>query len=477
MYRDVPPQVDLPALEHDVLALWQGPEHLPPQPRAARRRADVGLLRGAPHGQRHPGHPPHRGSRLQGRLPPVPDDEGVPGSPQGRLGLPRAPGRDRRREGAGLLRQAGHRGVRRRGVQRQVPRVGAAPRRRVRADDRADGLLGRHRPGLLDDGPGVRRQPLVGPASRSTTRDCSSRTTGWLPTVPAAAPVCPTTSWPRATRRSSTRRCTCASRSTGGPLAGREAALLVWTTTPWTLVSNTAVAVHPDVDYVARAHRRPVSCSSSPSRCWPTALGDDADGREPPLRAPSWSARAIARPSTWSTIPDEGPIHTVLAGRLRHRHRRHRAGAPGTGLRPRRPRRRARPMASRSSTRCCPPASSAPTSTSSAASSSRRPTTTLVADLGERGLLFAHLPYEHSYPHCWRCHTPLMYYAQPSWYIRTTAIKDELLGAERGDHLVPGVDQARPVRQLAGEQHRLGAVAQPLLGHAAADLALRRRST
>src|SRR3712207_9099994 len=35
--------------------------------------------------------------------------------------------------------------------------------------------------------------------------------------------------------------------------------------------------------------------------------------------------------------------------------------------------------------------------------------------------------YEHSYPHCWRCHTPLMYYAQPSWYIRTSEIKDQLL--------------------------------------------------
>ena len=35
-------------------------------------------------------------------------------------------------------------------------------------------------------------------------------------------------------------------------------------------------------------------------------------------------------------------------------------------------------------------------------------------------MLFKHVPYEHSYPHCWRCHTPLMYYAQPSWYIRTT---------------------------------------------------------
>ena len=52
---------------------------------------------------------------------------------------------------------------------------------------------------------------------------------------------------------------------------------------------------------------------------------------------------------------------------------------------------------------------------------------TLVADLVQRGLMFRHVPYEHSYPHCWRCHTPLIYYAQPSWYIRTTAIKDELL--------------------------------------------------
>ena len=51
----------------------------------------------------------------------------------------------------------------------------------------------------------------------------------------------------------------------------------------------------------------------------------------------------------------------------------------------------------------------------------------IVADLRERGLLFRHVQYEHSYPHCWRCDTALLYYAQPSWYIRTTAIKDELL--------------------------------------------------
>ena len=51
----------------------------------------------------------------------------------------------------------------------------------------------------------------------------------------------------------------------------------------------------------------------------------------------------------------------------------------------------------------------------------------LVADLQSRDRLFKHVPYEHSYPHCWRCHTVLIYYAQPSWYIRTTEIKDALL--------------------------------------------------
>ncbi|TAL13580.1 MAG: isoleucine--tRNA ligase, partial [Frankiales bacterium] len=53
--------------------------------------------------------------------------------------------------------------------------------------------------------------------------------------------------------------------------------------------------------------------------------------------------------------------------------------------------------------------------------------TALVKDLRDRGLLFRELPYEHSYPHCWRCDTALLYYALPSWYIRTTAIKDRLL--------------------------------------------------
>ncbi len=53
----------------------------------------------------------------------------------------------------------------------------------------------------------------------------------------------------------------------------------------------------------------------------------------------------------------------------------------------------------------------------------------ITADLKERGLLLGVEPYEHSYPFCWRCDTALLYYAKETWYIRTTAIKDQLIAA------------------------------------------------
>jgi isoleucyl-tRNA synthetase len=53
----------------------------------------------------------------------------------------------------------------------------------------------------------------------------------------------------------------------------------------------------------------------------------------------------------------------------------------------------------------------------------------LTEDLDARGLLLRVEDYEHSYPHCWRCDTPLIYYAKASWYIATTALREELLAA------------------------------------------------
>ncbi|WP_177161109.1 isoleucine--tRNA ligase [uncultured Fusobacterium sp.] len=51
----------------------------------------------------------------------------------------------------------------------------------------------------------------------------------------------------------------------------------------------------------------------------------------------------------------------------------------------------------------------------------------ILIDLEERGLLFDAPKYEHSYPHCWRCDTPLIYYARESWFIKMTAVKEDLI--------------------------------------------------
>ncbi len=57
--------------------------------------------------------------------------------------------------------------------------------------------------------------------------------------------------------------------------------------------------------------------------------------------------------------------------------------------------------------------------------------------LEERGLLFKNLPYEHSYPFCWRCDTPLLYYARSSWFIEVTKVKEQLLAANRSVNWMP----------------------------------------
>lgn len=55
----------------------------------------------------------------------------------------------------------------------------------------------------------------------------------------------------------------------------------------------------------------------------------------------------------------------------------------------------------------------------------------IIADLKARGLLFATVPYLHNYPFCWRCDTPLLYYARPTWFIRMSQLKDNLVRNNR----------------------------------------------
>jgi len=62
----------------------------------------------------------------------------------------------------------------------------------------------------------------------------------------------------------------------------------------------------------------------------------------------------------------------------------------------------------------------------------------IVKMLSERGLLFSKERYEHSYPFCWRCKSPLLYYATESWFIETTAVKEQLIANNNSVNWYPG---------------------------------------
>ncbi|MCG0290492.1 isoleucine--tRNA ligase [Streptomyces sp. PSAA01] len=207
---------------------------------------------------------------------------------------------------------------------------------------------------------------------------------------------------------------------TSGPLAG-EAALLVWTTTPWTLVSNTAVAAHPQVRYVVATNGEEKLVVAEPlvgqalGEGW-TVTGESFTGAE----MERWTYR---RPFELVEIPD---AHYVVNAEYV-------TTEDGTGLV------HQSPAFGEDDLLTCrayglpvvnpvrPDGTFEEGLDLIGGQFFKKADEALTADLEERGLLFRHVPYEHSYPHCWRCHTALLYYAQPSWYIRTTAIKDALL--------------------------------------------------
>lgn len=61
----------------------------------------------------------------------------------------------------------------------------------------------------------------------------------------------------------------------------------------------------------------------------------------------------------------------------------------------------------------------------------------ILSALKNSGKLFAALPFEHSYPYCWRCDTPLIYYARESWFIKMTAVRDKLIAFNRSINWIP----------------------------------------
>jgi isoleucyl-tRNA synthetase len=211
----------------------------------------------------------------------------------------------------------------------------------------------------------------------------------------------------------------------GAARAGDE--LLIWTTTPWTLVSNAAVAVDPELTYVrARSDGHTVILAEALAE---RVLGQgNAEvlnrfpGRElvgtryePPfefIAAGEYGEKGhTVLPADFVTAEDgTGLVHTAIA-----------FGDDDFRL------------GEQQGLAVINPVKADGTYDERIGEYAGRwvkdADADLIEDLRARGRLLRSEQYEHSYPHCWRCGTPLLYYAKPSWYIATSQIKDRLLAS------------------------------------------------
>ncbi len=213
-----------------------------------------------------------------------------------------------------------------------------------------------------------------------------------------------------------------------GPLHAGDA-LLIWTTTPWTLVSNAAVAVDPALTYVrARLGGEVLVLAEA---LVTRVLGEDTEilerfageailgtAYEPPFPYVPGSAFGekghTVLPADFVTADDgTGLVHTAVAFGEDDFRLGEQQGL--TVVNPVKPDgtydERIGPYAGRAV---------------------REANADLVEDLRASGRLLRAEDYEHAYPHCWRSGDALIYYAKPSWYIRTSAIRDKLLASNEG---------------------------------------------
>jgi len=214
------------------------------------------------------------------------------------------------------------------------------------------------------------------------------------------------------------------------PVAGEaDRHLLVWTTTPWTLIANFAVAVHPDLDYVEVEHRgrRLILAASRAPHVVP-------GGESEPLAAHPvvrrWKGRELVglryrRPLEVVHAP-AGEREVVVAGDFV-------TAEEGTGLV------HLAPFGADDHVlgRALGLAFMVPVDATGRFRGTTWPAiegvfvkdadAAIIQRLKDEGHLLRRETIEHTYPFCWRCDTPLLYYPRESWFVRTTAIKERLL--------------------------------------------------
>ena len=225
------------------------------------------------------------------------------------------------------------------------------------------------------------------------------------------------------------------------------ARILVWTTTPWTLVSNVALAVHPTMQYVelARRGRKEATVILAEPRVR-AVLGEDFADRWEAVR--NWTGAELARlryrrPLDWLPYP-AGTNHEVIVVEDFV------SGDDGTGVVHMAPAFGAddyqagkrhglaflQPVNGRGEFPASLPVVGG--------MHVKKADPAITAVLEDRGVLWKAGTLVHSYPHCWRCGTPLLYYARESWFVSTTSFKHRMMARnDRVDWHPPEVGAGR----------------------------------
>ncbi|MBL8050065.1 MAG: isoleucine--tRNA ligase [Anaerolineales bacterium] len=215
-----------------------------------------------------------------------------------------------------------------------------------------------------------------------------------------------------------------------------DTSMLVWTTTPWTLPANVAVAAHPDVDYVTverdnnGTKEKLILAKNLLEKVFKdeeVKVVDSFKGKK---------LKGMKYQPLFTFMPVDKPAHFVVLGDFV-------TTEDGTGLVHQAPAFGAEDMEMAKQY-------DLPVLMTVQADGTFVPEVTpwrgvfvkdadpqITKDLETRGLLFRAGTFVHTYPFCWRCSTPLLYYARESWYIRTSSKKDRLVSLNKTINWVP----------------------------------------
>ncbi len=215
-----------------------------------------------------------------------------------------------------------------------------------------------------------------------------------------------------------------------------DVSLLVWTTTPWTLPGNVAVAAHPDVDYVIveRDYN-----GTQEKLILAKSLVEKVFKDEKVVVLETFKGKRLKNVKyhpLFTFLPPDKPAHYVVLGDFV-------TTEDGTGLVHMAPAFGQEDMEMAKQYNLpvlmtvLPDGTFIPEVKPWRGVFVKDADPFIIEDLQARGLLFKSEAYTHTYPFCWRCGTPLLYYARESWYIRTSSHRDRLVDLNNTINWVP----------------------------------------